>query len=481
MTGASFDPDQEEPRTVDTGIRVRMGSRMVPQIIQSGISRRAAVGALGVGALAWAAWPRRPRELASVPRGRKILHYWEKWTGAEGLALQRVIDTFNVSQEKLWVIRVPISDISSKAMVAIGGGDPPDLCGLFSYSVPLYAEAGAAMPLDSFPQEDWCGQAGYLPNVWKLLTHEGRPWAGVNTCYTLGLYVNRSHMRDAGMSAHRLPRTINELDTAAEKLTKIDASGTIAQAGFLPNLPLWWPYSWGVLFDGRLYDRGTHTATADDAGNIRAMEWIATFPERFGRDAAGAFAQTFSRSTHSPQDPFISGRASMIVQGPWLANFIRMHNPTLDYAVVPAPIADGLPDAEVPRGLVEADVIIIPSGCKDPEASWEFLRFMQRRTTQERLALAHCKSSPMAEVSPEFVSSHPSRYVGVFDAIARSPRSDSLPPTRIWPQYADMLGGAFDTVWRGADPTSTLRDVQVRAQRLIDESIRLRTLRKGTA
>lgn len=421
-----------------------------------------------------------------MPRGRKVLHYWEKWTGAEGLALQVEIDRFNQSQERLWVIRVPISDISSKAMVAVGGGDPPDVCGLFSYSVPLYAEAGAAMSLDEFPQADWCGEVGYLPNVWKLLTHEGRPWAGVNTCYTLGLYVNRAHMREAGLggtNADTLPRTISELDAAAEKLTKTN-SGVIAQAGFLPNLPLWWPYSWGVLFDGRLYDRTTNRAMADDAGNIRAMEWIATFPERFGREAAGAFAQTFSRSTHSPQDPFISGRASMIVQGPWLANFMRLHNPALDYAVAPVPIAGDLPDPDVPRGLVEADVIIIPSGCKDPEASWEFVRFMQRRETQERLAIAHCKSSPMKEVSPEFVANHPSRFVGVFDAIARSPRSDSLPPTRIWPQYADMLGGAFDTVWRGGrggDPATTLRDVQVRAQRLIDESMRLRSVRKGKA
>ncbi len=448
-------------------------------MVQPGVSRRIALGALGAGALAWAGWPRAPRELAGVPRGRKVLHYWEKWTGVEGASLQGVIDTFNAMQDRLWVVRVPISDISSKAMVAVGGGDPPDLCGLFSYSVPLYAEAGAAMPLDEFPCEDWCGEAGYLPNVWKLLSHEGRPWAGVNTCYTLGLYVNRAHFREAGIAPDRLPRAISELDSAAEQLTRKAPGGTLAQAGFLPNIPLWWPYSWGVLFDGRLYDRSSNRATADDPGNIRALEWIATFPERFGREATGAFAQTFSRSTHSPQDPFISGRASMIVQGPWLANFIRVHNPSLDYAVAPVPPADGLPEPDVPRGLVEADVIIIPRGCKDPEASWEFLRFMQRRQTQERLAIAHCKGSPMREVSPEFVANHPSRYVGVFDSIARSPRSDSLPPTRVWPQYADLLGGAFDTVWRGGNPAATLRDVQSRAQGLIDQATALRSRRMG--
>lgn len=447
--------------------------RRVPAGTSNPVTRRVALGTLGAGALAWAAWPRPPREHARAPRGRKILHYWEKWTGVEAVSLQRVIDVFNQSQDRLWVVLVPISDISSKAMVAIGGGDPPDVCGLFSYSVPLYAEAGAAMPLDEFPHKDWCGEEGYLPNVWKLLTHEGRPWAGVNTCYTLGLYVNRDHLREAGLPESP-PRTIGELDAAADALTRTDARGRIDRAGFLPNLPLWWPYCWGVLFDGRLYDRATGRATADDPGNIRALEWVATYPKRFGREAAGAFAQTFSRSTHSPQDPFISGRASMIVQGPWLANFIRAHNPGLDYAAAPVPLADGLPDPDVPRGLVEADVLIIPRNCRDPEASWEFLRFMQRREVQERLAQAHCKSSPMREVSPGFFADHPSRVVGVFDAVARSPRSDALPPTRVWPQYADLLGGAFEAAWRGADVPAALRDVQSRAQRLIDESVSLR-------
>ena len=34
------------------------------------------------------------------------------------------------------------------------------------------------------------------PAVRDLLWHEGRQWAGVNTCYTLGLYYNRALFRD---------------------------------------------------------------------------------------------------------------------------------------------------------------------------------------------------------------------------------------------------------------------------------------------
>ena len=38
----------------------------------------------------------------------------------------------------------------------------------------------------------------------------------------------------------------------------------------------------------------------------------------------------------------------------------------------------------------------------------------------------------------------------------------------LWKQYADLINTAFDSVWLGAEPKSTLLGVQARAQQLID-------------
>ena len=448
------------------------------------ITRRAAVGAVLAGGAGLLLWPYTPRGRANVPRGRAELQYWEKWTGIEGLALQRVVDRYNATQgeqDKAWVHLVPVSDITSKAMVAIGGGDPPDLVGLYSYSVPGYAEAKAAMRLDQFA--GWSERVASLPylrGVRDLLEHDGHQWAGVNTCYTLAMYYNRAMLREIGKDADRPPRTIAELDEVSDAMTTYEPGGKdrLARAGFLANVPGWWNYFWPIMFGGMLYDQQYDEATIGTDPCVGAYEWLRASAERIGIGATTAFASGYGRNIHTAQDPFISGRMGMVVQGPWLANFIRQYRPDLDYGAAPVPMTDGLVDTERPAGLLEADVLMIPRGCPHPEEAFGFMLFMQRQDVQEELAIAHCKPSPFVRVSPGFFENHPNRSVRAFDAIAKSPRVTILPRTTAWKQYADLINAAFDAIWLGADAKATIMGVQARAQQLIDAA-RARKKQRG--
>jgi multiple sugar transport system substrate-binding protein len=187
-----------------------------------------------------------------------------------------------------------------------------------------------------------------------------------------------------------------------------------------------------------------------------------------GPVAARQFANAYGRSFHSPEDPFISGRASMIVQGPWIANFIGLYASGLEYGAAPVPVEASMYDPERPAGMVEADILMIPRGCPHPEEAFAFVKWMQRPDVQARLASAHAKSSPMNEVPAEFYESHPNKFVRVHEAITRSERVRILPQTRVWQQYADMTLGAFQSIWQGAAPEPILRDVETRVQQLID-------------
>jgi multiple sugar transport system substrate-binding protein len=448
------------------------------------ITRRALVGGTLAAGAAALLWPYTPRDRVNVPRGRVELQYWEKWTGIEGAALRKVVDRFNASQDRIWVHVVPVSDITSKAMVAIGGGDPPDIVGLYTYSVPGYAEAKAVMPLDAFgsgtptlrggssafSQSSRLDPSLYLPGIRDLLFHQGRQWAGVNTCYTLAMYYNRAMLKEIGRDPDSPPRTISELDEVSAKLIKYETSGSglLERAGFLANVPGWWNYFWPIMFGGTLYDAKTDTATVASKEGIAAFEWLRASAAKVGVRAGTAFASGYGRNIHSAQDPFISSHMGMYVQGPWLANFIRAVRPDLDYGAAPVPVADGMYDPERPCGLLEADILMIPRGCPHPEEAFEFLCFMQRVDVQEELALAHCKPSPFLSMSPGFLENHPNRAIRAFDAVAHSPRVQVLPRTTAWKQYADLINKAFDEVWTGADPTTVLTRVQTRGQQIID-------------
>lgn len=458
-----------------------MESRVENSTGSSAIARRTALGVIAGAAGLAVLWPREPRSRRAIPSGRVVLRYWEKWTGPEGDAIQHVVDRFNESQDRIWVQLVPVADPMSKAMVAIGGGDPPDVIGLFSYNVPQFAEARAAMPFDAFSSgSGMIDTSIYKPAVAKMLSHAGRQWAGVNTCYTLALYCNRSLLASVG--AHAPPRTIAELDELSGRLDQRDTAGRLSRVGFLPSLPSWWPYFWPIMFGGSLYDAVSDRATVASPECVGAYEWISRCASRIGPSAAGAFANSFARSFHSPDDPFIAGHTAMIVQGPWLANFLRRYAPALDYVAVPVPLAADVPEPEVPRGMLEADVLIIPRGCPHPEESFAFLRYMQTREVQEQLALEHCKSSPMARVSESFMREHPNRSVAVHDAITASPRVEVLPQTPAWQPYADLMIGAFDEIWSGGDTRAILTRVQARAQSIIEKGAVLRARRaKGSA
>jgi multiple sugar transport system substrate-binding protein len=446
------------------------------------LTRRAALGTLGAAALGAALWPRHPREREAIPSGRVVIEYWEKWTGVEGEALQRVVvDRFNASQDRVWVRRIPVSEIAPKAAVAIGGGDPPDVVGLYSYNIPQFAESRGALPFDELGAGGTrIDPAIYAPAVRRLLTYEGRQWAGVNTVYTLALYYNRAMFREAGLDPERPPRTIPELDGAADRLV-VRRSGRIERAGFLPNMPESWPYSWPVMFGGRLYDPATNRAVFADDATVAAYEWVQSYPRRLGVEASREFGHSHNRSFNSVHDPFFSGRVAMIVQGPWITNFMATAAPGLDYGAGPVPVAESIYDPERPAGLVEADVLIIPRGCRHPEEAFEFVRYTQRREVQEALAAEHCKSSPMAEVAPEFFARHGNRCVRVHDAVTHSPRVEILPQTRVWQQYADMTAGAFDRVWSGEPVRPVLLGVEQRVQTLLDLAAERRRQRGGVA
>jgi ABC-type glycerol-3-phosphate transport system substrate-binding protein len=443
---------------------------------RAAMTRRAALGVLGAGAVGYAIWPRRARSAVDVPPGRTVVTYWEKWTGPEGDAIQAIVDAFNAGQPEIWVRRVPVSDIVPKAMVAIAGGDAPDLVGLFNYNIPLFAEAGAVRPLAELG--DAISEDAYTPGVRRLLMHEDAQWAGVATCHSLALYYNRRRFRDAGLDPDRPPRTVAELDACADALTTREGD-RIVRAGFLPNIPFFWPYLWPILFGGSLYDDERDRATLAAPANVAAYTWAAGYAERYGVRATTAFAAGFGRSFNSLDDPFLAERVAMIVQGPWIANFIRRFAPDLDYGCVPVPVRADLLDPSRPAGMLEADVVMIPRGAAQPEAAYAFLRYLQRRDVQERLARLHCKGSPLREVSPSFGRDHPNPYVGVHDAIAASPRVTIAPPTRVWTQYAQMIGAAFDAIWSGAAVEPELRGVESRVQELLDTTRRRRELRRA--
>lgn len=438
------------------------------------LTRRAALGALAAAGAAFAVFgPRGARETSG---GRVVLDYWEKWTGHEGRAMQRVVEEFNNSQNRIQVRYLVTAGIDQKTLISVAGGDPPDVVGLWNYNVPLYAESEAIIPIDEFGSKFGVRLENYAAGVRPIMTypdHSGRErlWATINTGGTLAMYYNRAAFREVGLDPDRPPRTTSEFDEYAAKLDRFGPGKHLERAGFMHTEPGWWSWIWGYHFGGVLYDAPADRCLADATENLAAYRWLQRYSQRLGVEEVVRFRSGFGTAYDSPLNGLLDGKVAMVVQGPWLANVIQAHKPSLDYGVAPFPVADGLYDSNAPIGLIDTDILVIPRGVKYPEASMEFVAYTQRQEVVEFLSNAHCKNSPLVSASEEFLSQHVNRGVRVHGAIAASPRSFLCPRTRTWPQFKDEFDASVQRMWthaRGAE--EELAAITTKVQGLLDRA-----------
>lgn len=446
------------------------------------IGRRAALGALGAGAAGFALFG--PRGAKESPGGRIVLDYWEKWTGHEGRAMQRIVDEFNSSQSRIVVRYLVTAGIDQKTLIAVAGGNPPDVVGLWNYNVPLYAESGAILPLDELGESFGVRVENYAPGFRAIMQHPDRAgrvrmWATIHTGGTVAMYYNRAAFREVGLDPHRPPRTVSELDDYNRRLTRVGPGGRIERCGFIHSEPGWWSWIWGYHFGGRLCDEASGRSLTASPENVRAFESVQSYSRRLGVDAVKAFKSGFATEYSSPLNALLDGKCAMVVQGPWLANVINAFKPDLDYGVAPFVVDDAMHDAASPVGLVDSDILVIPRGVKHPEACMEFIAYTQRPQNVEFLSKAHFKNSPLTKSSEGFLNTHPNRGVRIHDAIAQSPRSFLCPRTRAWPQFKDECDAAFQRMWGHVRPAAEeLAALQQRTQAFLDRAAQQRQRRR---
>jgi len=424
-------------------------------------------GTLVLAALLYIGFTRGPQ---AAPRdGRVHITYWEKWTGFEADAMRAVVKEFNRSQDRIFVEMLTISQIDRKLLLAAAGGVPPDVVGLWSMNLSAFADRQVLHPLDDSLTRHGIRRDDYIPAYWDLCEYRGRMYALPTTPGSLALHWNKKLFREAGLDPERPPRTIEELDEYAERLTKRDERGHTVCMGFMPNEPGWWNWSWGHYFGGGMWD-GSERITADCPENIQGFEWARSYSRKYGVQNVQLFRSGFGNFS-SPQNAFLSGKVAMELQGVWMGNFIDKYAPGMEWGAAPFPYPAGHPElAEV--SYVEADVLCIPVGARHMDEAFEFIRFVSSQKGMELLCLGQRKHTPLAQVSPEFIAQHPNPYIQVFIDVAKRTRTFSGPKTPVWSEYQNEMDAAFDEIWLGqAGAADALGRVRVRMQGRLDRAL----------
>jgi len=300
------------------------------------------------------------------------LEYWEKWNAFEGEAMQSIVDDFNHSHDRIHVTYLPVSQINRKLMLATAGGVPPDIAGIWSRDIPIFSENNALLPLDQFiTPESGIHEEKYHPIFWRICVHQHRLWALPSTPSVVALHWNKKMFREAGLDPEQPPRDLAELERFNERLTKRRPDGTIERIGYVPNQPDWWTISLSQWFGTDVWD-GKRTIIVGNEGNRAMLQWLQSYPSRFGGQNLLSLSDGFGQFASS-QNPFLTGRVAMVMQGVWMDNYIKRYGPVdFEYGVAPFPSVDPVRFPNVT--VAESDVLVIPAGARHPqESQWHDL------------------------------------------------------------------------------------------------------------
>ena len=429
---------------------------------KSGLSRRDMLKAMagGTGAVALGALP-----VSSVMAQDPVtITYWHGWTEQWENYVQDVVDQFHEHQDAIRVepLVVPYSDFLVRLTAAISAGNPPDVVTFFgSNEIPGLAALGGITPYsDLGPPEDVAAFQEFLtPAAWAGGVVDGTLYATPSGFGVYDLAWNKNQFEDAGLDPEVGPSTIAELDEMAQQLTVEDDDGDLDRVGLLHlGSHATHHRAWFGNFGGQLYDAENDAITANHPGNVRALEWMMSYSERYGVDRLQRFQSGLSGERGGTQDPFIAGRLAMQLIGPWkLGDFHRFAAGGFRWGLTHLPPVAGEEDSTGWGSWIWGNYQIIPSGAANPAAGYEFAKFWSGITDHNVMAtVAAWKDTPttttgsLAALEVDRIAAlfddHPD-YRSFFETMG-SPRGLTTPMIPVTNFYMDRLGSETDQALR---------------------------------
>ncbi len=263
-----------------------------------------------------------------------------------------------------------------KLKLGIAGGKPFDFIMFISPVAPI-ASQGLLRPIDDLlsrstkiKRSEW-PEAMWRSHSWNGKTYqvpagEVGPWTG--------LWYNTSLFEEAGLAGR--PKTLDDLLTYHNKLTRVDSNGKLVQLGFnsydaVPEL--YFLEAWEPVFEYQWWDAQTQKLKINAPLMIDAIKFTMNFNAGFVGNFDNA-VQFFNQWKTWGTGAIAQGKVAMTVNGYWtpgeVASVNKGEDPYgLDYTWLPTKRGD---KAIVYGGWGAG----IPTGAKNVEESFRFIEYL---------------------------------------------------------------------------------------------------------
>ena len=320
------------------------------QKLNAQITRRTLLGAAGgvsalalAGALPRVALGQSPEAAAVTPyNGEEVTITYGFWDTAQEAAITAQLDAFKVAFPNITVEPqiVPWADYWTKLQTGVAGGETFDVFWINSASLPVYASAGALLPIDSIVGGDGgVDLANFAAPLVEMYQWDGSQYGIPRDFDTIALFYNKDIFDAAGVAYPDDTWTWETFRSVSEQLTDADAGvwGAGLQTSWQENY-----YNFIYQNGGTLLNDDLTESTVGSPEASEAFVYLAGF---FSDELTPSIA--IQQSNPVADSLFPAGQVAMLPGGSFRAGTYGAADANIDVA----PLPQGKERATVTHGL----------------------------------------------------------------------------------------------------------------------------------
>lgn len=368
--------------------------------------------------------------------------FWHFFTGREAGVLKTAVEAFEKANPKVHVTIHDGQD-DEKLQKAISAGQPIDV-GL-SYSTDIvgtFCSTGAFKDLAPYIARDKV-DLGQLPTAVRSYTqYDGKRCVLPVLSDATALYMNTDLLQMAGITSP--PKTIDELEADAIKLTTYNPDGSIKTLGFNPLMGFQENSAqhFSAIIDGQFLDSKEDSIIGKSADWKALMQWQKGFVDTIGYAKLQRFTSGLGQE-FSADTPFEKGKIAMVLDGEWRTAFIASDKSTVQYSTAPFPTASNHTDM-YGATYITGNIAGIGKGSTNPEAAWALLKYLAL-DTDTQVALGNgLKNVPTLTSALDSSSLEVSDQYKVFIDAAKNPKTITSPASKNGAAYLNSFEEAWD-------------------------------------
>lgn len=367
-------------------------------------NRRAFLHAAG-GLAALGLAGRQQRSHAQTPAptygGEDVTITYGFWDSAQEAAIRAQIDAFAAVFPSITVEPqiVPWADYWTKLQTGVAGGETFDVFWINSASLPVYASAGALLPIDTIVGGDGgVDLANFAAPLVEMYRWDGHQYGIPRDFDTIALFYNRDIFDAAGIAYPDDTWTWETFRTVAEQLTDPDAG--IWGAGLQTS---WQENYYNFIFQngGRLLN---DDLTRCEVGAPEASEAFVYLAGFFADELTPSIA--IQQSNPVADTLFPAGVVGMMPGGSFRAGTYGAADASIDVAPLPM----GKQRATVTHGLAN----VIWANGSNPGAALEFVKWLASADAETILGESGATIPAYAGLQEPWLAANPDMNLQVF-------------------------------------------------------------------